>query len=129
MVHMADRIRSAQVRAYDDRAYCRDIGSPYKRAYALSSYALTYVALTEHDSPSPKGGIREGRIREKRSLLCAPGAANWVHSGAYHTCRSDCRAGRSTCQDTQVRRPGRMSRRAQRMPGYMVNAVNYTRFP
>ena len=39
-------IRSAQVRAYDDRAYCRNVGIPYKRAYALSSYALTYVALS-----------------------------------------------------------------------------------
>ena len=37
--------RSAQVRAYDDRAWCRNVGTPYKRAYALSSYALTYVAL------------------------------------------------------------------------------------
>ena len=37
--------RSAQVRAYDDRAQCRNIGIPYNRAYALSSYALTCVAL------------------------------------------------------------------------------------
>ena len=37
--------RSAQVRAYDDRAYCRDVGIPHKRACALSSHALTYVAL------------------------------------------------------------------------------------
>ena len=29
--------------ADDDRASRRDVGVPYKRAYALSSYALTYV--------------------------------------------------------------------------------------
>ena len=40
-------VGSAQVRAYDDRAYCWNIGIPYKRAYALSSYALTYVALIQ----------------------------------------------------------------------------------
>ena len=38
-------VRSAQVRACDDRALCRNIGVPYERAYALSSYALTDVAL------------------------------------------------------------------------------------
>ena len=38
-------VRSAQVRACDDRAQCLHIGIPYKGAYALSSYALTYVAL------------------------------------------------------------------------------------
>ena len=37
--------KCTQVRAYDDRAWCRNIGIPYKRAYALSSYALAYVAL------------------------------------------------------------------------------------
>ena len=36
-------LRSAQVRAYDERAECRKTGSPYKRAYALSSCALTYM--------------------------------------------------------------------------------------
>ena len=34
-----------KLRAYDDRAQCWNIGIAYKRAYALSSYALTYVAL------------------------------------------------------------------------------------
>ena len=39
-------LRSAQVRAYDDRAQCRKLaGTPFKGACALSSYALTYVAL------------------------------------------------------------------------------------
>ena len=33
--------RSAQGRAYDNRAQCRSIGIPYERAHALSSYALT----------------------------------------------------------------------------------------
>ena len=32
-------------RAYDDRALCWNDGNPYRRAYALSPYALTYVAL------------------------------------------------------------------------------------
>ena len=39
-------VRSAQVRACDDSAWCRNIGIPYKRAYALSSHALTFVALS-----------------------------------------------------------------------------------
>ena len=38
-------IRSAQVRAHGDRAYCWNVGVPYKRADALLSEALTYVAL------------------------------------------------------------------------------------
>ena len=38
--------RSAQARAYDNRAYCWNIEIPYKRAYALSSYALTCLALS-----------------------------------------------------------------------------------
>ena len=38
--------RSAQARAHDDRAKCWNIGISYKRAYALSSYALTYIALS-----------------------------------------------------------------------------------
>ena len=37
-------LRSARVRADDDRAWCWNKGHPYKRAYALSSCALTYVA-------------------------------------------------------------------------------------
>ena len=40
-------IRSAQVRACDDRASCWNIGIPHKRACALLSYALTYVALNQ----------------------------------------------------------------------------------
>ena len=43
---LARTSRSAQVRASDDRAWCWNIGIPYnKRAFAPSSYALTYVAL------------------------------------------------------------------------------------
>ena len=36
---------SAQRMAYDDGAWCRNVGTPYERAYALSSYALTYVYI------------------------------------------------------------------------------------
>ena len=43
-------IGGAQVRAYGDRAWCWNIGIPYKRAYALSSYALTYVALSSDEA-------------------------------------------------------------------------------
>ena len=39
-------LRSAQVRACDDRVKCRNVGVPYKRACDLSSCALSYVALT-----------------------------------------------------------------------------------
>ena len=39
-------VGSAQVRAYDDRAQCRHIGIPDRRAHNLSSPDLTYVALT-----------------------------------------------------------------------------------
>ena len=54
------RLRSAKVRAYDDRAWGWNIGLPYNRAYALSSYALTYVALSiELDSETclRSGGV------------------------------------------------------------------------
>ena len=43
--HIKATIGSAQVRAYDDRAWCRNIETPYERAYALSIYALAYAAL------------------------------------------------------------------------------------
>ena len=36
-VNVPASLRSAQVRAYDDRASCRKRGIPSKRAYALSS--------------------------------------------------------------------------------------------
>ena len=32
-------VRSAQVRAYDKKGQCRNLGIPYRRAYSLSSYA------------------------------------------------------------------------------------------
>ena len=51
-------LRSAQVRASDDRAYCGNIGTPYKRAYALSSYALNYVALKAMLQSQKKTKIR-----------------------------------------------------------------------
>ena len=40
-----DNIISAQIRAYDDRALCcLHTGVPYRKTYALSSYALTCAA-------------------------------------------------------------------------------------
>ena len=64
--------RSVQVRSYDDRASCWNVDIPYKRAYALSSYALSYVALTVQRSRGPKladvalsalWDLRRGRFR------------------------------------------------------------------
>ena len=74
---VARHLRSAQVRLHDDRAWCWNIGTPCKRAYAaLSSCALTYVALKE--SPIPKcvfspDGI--GPAREKDALETRLGVA------------------------------------------------------
>ena len=49
--------------AYDDRAKCLQIGIHYKRAYALSSFALTYVALSKSC---------EGELAVRMSLLGCP---------------------------------------------------------
>ena len=38
-------IYRSQARAYNDRAWFRKIETPHKRACALTSYALTYVAF------------------------------------------------------------------------------------
>ena len=66
--------RSAQVKAHDARAQCWNIGIACKRAYALSSYALTYVVL------SPAGpGWRRRRGRPSRwprpGAGCSPPSA------------------------------------------------------
>ena len=45
-------LRSAEIRAYDDGAQCWNVGIGYKRAYALSSYALTFAALTPRNLDS-----------------------------------------------------------------------------
>ena len=57
---------SAQVRAYDDRAQCRNLGIPYKGAFALSSHALTYVALKRVGNGHAKTAARkrDGRDRD-----------------------------------------------------------------
>ena len=86
---MRKYIRSAQVRAYDDRAWCRNIGVPYTKELssnalmcaalntlyhnkiwnslqqidALSSYALTFVAL--------RTTVKERGLFSKVSICCS----------------------------------------------------------
>ena len=67
--------RSAQVRAYDNRA--SNTGIPYERAYALSSCALTYVAPK---GPAPGGAVRTRQSEVRRELQC--GGGKWETPGA-----------------------------------------------
>ena len=77
-----DSVRNAQVRAYDDRAQCWNIGIPYKRAYVLSSYALTYAALMLESS---KPRVRRNEFAERlyaesslRRQSCCRQEAHWM---------------------------------------------------
>ena len=64
--------RSAQVMAFDDRAYawCWNIGVPYKRAQALSSYALTYSCSSEQPRRTFKFRCKDPRGSAWRGCLC-----------------------------------------------------------
>ena len=93
-------IRSAHVRAHDDRALCWDEGIPYKRAYALSSYALTCVALKREgtmvrsEAPSPRN-VRLLAVARVRSETAG---VSWTYRQRYvgmHVCRY---AGMQVCR-------------------------------
>ena len=66
-------VRSAQVRAYDDTGHSVETWEILtERAYALSSYALTYVALRMLRSSKPTE-VREARVargKTRRRTMC-----------------------------------------------------------
>ena len=88
-IGLHSELGSAQVRAYDDRAQRRSVGSPYKQELiALSSYALTCVALTSllsgsaSDRPCPDSTLPNAEAivskAPKGKGIGATGSKNWV---------------------------------------------------